>query len=158
MLLSAGNLQFGYGGRASGRARRAERRVRTIRTPPDRVIDGVSLDVSAGEVVGILGPNGSGKTTLLRLLSGALQPDAGTVRLGGAELSSLPRRALAQRIAVVPQETSLAFDYTALEIVLMGRYPHLGAFEVEGPADLAAANAALQATGTRHSRIGRSAR
>jgi iron complex transport system ATP-binding protein len=70
------------------------------------------------------------------------------VRLGDVELSSLPRRILAQRIAVVPQETSLTFDYTVLEIVLMGRYPHLGAFEVEGPADLTAARAALQATGT----------
>ena len=76
------------------------------------------------------------------------RPDTGSVVLGGAELSSLPRRALAQRIAVVPQETSLTFDYTVLEIVLMGRYPHLGALEVEGPADLAAAQAALQATGT----------
>ena len=103
MLLSGGNLQFGYGGRASGRARRADRRVGDDPYVADRVIDGVSLDVSAGEVVGILGPNGSGKTTLLRLLSGALQPDAGTVRLDGVELSSQPRRALAQRIAVVPQ-------------------------------------------------------
>jgi iron complex transport system ATP-binding protein len=60
----------------------------------------------------------------------------------------VPRRDLATRIAVVPQETTLAFDYTALEIVLMGRYPHLGAFEVEGPDDLSAATRALNATGT----------
>ena len=53
-----------------------------------------------------------------------------------------------RRLAVVPQETVLAFDYSVLEIVLMGRYPHLGAFEVEGPADLAAARTALRATGT----------
>ena len=55
---------------------------------------------------------------------------------------------LARRLAVVPQETVLAFDYSVIEIVLMGRYPHLGAFEVEGPADLAAARTALRATGT----------
>jgi len=146
-LLSGGNLQFGYGGRASRRDRSTAGGERS-RTAVDRVIDGVSLSIDAGEVVGILGPNGSGKTTLLRLLSGALAPDAGSVRLGDAELSSLPRRAVAQRIAVVPQETSLAFDYSVLEIVLMGRYPHLGAFEIEGPADLAAATAALEATGT----------
>jgi iron complex transport system ATP-binding protein len=50
----------------------------------------------------------------------------------------------------VPQETHPAFDYTALEIVLMGRYPHLGAFEVEGPRDLTIARAALETTGTAH--------
>jgi len=83
------------------------------------------------------------------LLSGALHPASGAVRLDGVDLRSIRPQALARRIAVVPQETSLAFDYTTLEIVLMGRYPHLGAFEVEGPHDLAVANAALDATGTR---------
>ena len=68
--------------------------------------------------------------------------------LEGRPLARVPRRELAMRIAVVPQETSLAFDYTALEMVLMGRYPHLGAFEIEGPDDLAAASRALEATGT----------
>jgi iron complex transport system ATP-binding protein len=63
-------------------------------------------------------------------------------------MAEVPRRTLAQRVALVPQETSLAFDYTAVEIVLMGRYPHLGAFEIEGPEDLASAMRALEATGT----------
>jgi iron complex transport system ATP-binding protein len=139
VLLSAGDLRFGY---ARGRRGRGDH------GRGDRVIDDVSIEVAAGDVVAILGPNGSGKTTLLRLLSGAIAPLAGSVRLGGADISSIPRRALAQRIALVPQETSLAFDYSVLEIVLMGRYPHLGAFEVEGPADLASAMTALQATGT----------
>lgn len=113
-----------------------------------RVIDGVSLGIRAGDIVGVLGPNGSGKTTLLRLLSGVVTPESGTVRLDAADLLRVPRRTLAQRIAVVPQETSLAFDYTVLEIVLMGRYPHLRAFEIEGPDDLAIAMHALEATGT----------
>jgi iron complex transport system ATP-binding protein len=128
--LRAGDLRFGY-------------------TPARRVIDDVSIDVAVGAAVGVLGPNGSGKTTLLRLLSGGLTPDAGVVTLDDAPLRSISPRSLARRIAVVPQETSLAFDYSALEIVLMGRYPHLGAFEVEGPQDLAIAMAALDATGTR---------
>ena len=114
------------------------------------VIDGVSLDIDRGALVGILGPNGSGKTTLLRLLAGTLKPDTGEVRLDGENLKTLPRTALARRFAVVPQETQLAFEYTALEIALMGRYPHLGAFEVERPEDIASALAALDATGTRH--------
>lgn len=120
-----------------------------------RVLDRVSLDVPAGALVGILGPNGSGKTTLLRVLAGTLAPQSGRVTLDGADLSSikktresLDRRAVARRVAVVPQDTHLAFDYTVLEVALMGRYPHLGAFEVEGPADFAAAEAALDATGT----------
>ena len=65
------------------------------------------------------------------------------------DIRAIRPQALARRIAVVPQETSLAFDYTVLEIALMGRYPHLGAFEIEGPRDLAIALAALEATGTR---------
>jgi iron complex transport system ATP-binding protein len=112
-------------------------------------IDGVSLVVARGALVGILGPNGSGKTTLLRLLTGTLSPASGRVSLDGVDLARLSRATLARRLAVVPQETQLAFEYTALEVALMGRYPHLGAFEVEGPDDLASALAALDATGTK---------
>jgi iron complex transport system ATP-binding protein len=143
VLLSASNLSFGY---TAGRSRSGERdRASRVIDP---VIDDVSLDVADGDIVGILGPNGSGKTTLLRLLSGAVRPQAGYIQLAGADLATTPARVTARQIAVVPQETSLAFDYSALEIVLMGRYPHLGAFEIEGPDDLAAAMRALQATGT----------
>src|SRR5262249_35099961 len=96
----------------------------------------------------VLGPNGSGKTTLLRLLSGALRPSAGSVTLDGGELARIPRVRLARRLAIVPQDTHLAFDFTVLEVVLMGRYPHLGTFEIEGEADFAIARQALAATGT----------
>jgi iron complex transport system ATP-binding protein len=135
VLLQAADLRFGY------------RRDRALRRR--FVIDGVSIDVPAGSLVGILGPNGSGKTTLLRLLCGALRPESGTVRLDGVDLCALSRSAVARRMAVVPQETELAFDYSVLEIVLMGRYPHLGPFEIEGPGDLASALDALAATGMR---------
>ena len=97
------------------------------------VLRAVSLDVPAGGFVGVLGPNGSGKTTLLRVLAGTRQPSGGRVTLDGVELGRLPRTALARRMAVVPQDTHLAFDFTALEVVLMGRYPHLATFEVERP-------------------------
>jgi iron complex transport system ATP-binding protein len=112
-----------------------------------RVLDRISLEVRPGEVVGLLGPNGSGKTTLLRLLSGVRTPTTGVVRLDGEALSGLSRRAVAQRVAVVPQGIELAFDYTVLDLVLMGRHPHLGPFAVEGPADYAHARAAMAATG-----------
>jgi iron complex transport system ATP-binding protein len=127
-LLRAADVEFGYGSRP--------------------VLRGVSLEVPGGGFAGILGPNGSGKTTLLRVLSGTLKPSRGGVSADGLDLARVPRTLLARRMAVVPQETHLAFDYTVLEVVLMGRYPHLSTFEVEGPADIAAAREALAATGT----------
>ena len=82
------------------------------------------------------------------MLAGTLHPARGRVTLDGTDLTRLSRTDLARRMAVVPQETHLAFEYSVLEVVLMGRYPHLGTFEVEGPADLAIAREALAATGT----------
>jgi iron complex transport system ATP-binding protein len=132
VLLAAANLSFSYG-----------------RNGQTRAIDGVSLSVESGSIVAVLGPNGSGKTTLIKLLSGALRASDGTVTLDHVPLGELPRATVARRIAVVPQDTHLAFDYTALEIVLMGRYPRLGAFEIEGPNDIRCALDALESTGTR---------
>jgi iron complex transport system ATP-binding protein len=114
------------------------------------VVNDVSAIIPRGAIVGILGPNGSGKTTLLRLLAGLQAPWSGQVMLDGVELRTLGRSVVAQRMAVVPQETQLAFDYSVLEITVMGRYPHLKTFEVEGPNDLELARQALQATGTLH--------
>jgi iron complex transport system ATP-binding protein len=111
-------------------------------------LKGVSLSIAPDAMVGVLGPNGSGKTTLLRLIAGTRQPQRGSVTLDGRPLADTPRAAIARRLAVVPQETQLAFDYTVLEVAMMGRYPHLGAFEIEGPRDLAAVDEALTATGT----------
>ena len=93
-----------------------------------------------GSIVGLLGPNGSGKTTLAPAADGTLTPSRGSrVARRRAARRRCSRRDLARRIAVVPQETHATFDFTALEIVLMGRYAHLGAFELEGPDDLAIA-------------------
>lgn len=111
-------------------------------------VSDVTLTVRPGTLLGVLGPNGSGKTTLLRLLAGLLRPTSGSVSLDDTPLASISRSALARRFAVVPQDTHPAFDYNALDIVLMGRYPHLGAFELERPQDLAIAMRALESTGT----------
>jgi iron complex transport system ATP-binding protein len=154
VLLQAAELRFGYGRKpkAQGPGPKAQgpRPKESVARASGLVIDGVSLEIDRGALVGILGPNGSGKTTLLRILAGTLRPDSGVVRLDGEDLRRISRAALARRFAVVPQETQLAFEYTALEIALMGRYPHLGAFEVEGPEDVACALASLEATGTQH--------
>ena len=113
-----------------------------------RVVDDVSFSVGRGDLVGVIGPNGSGKTTLLKMLSGALTPTAGAIGLDGRPLRDWPRRAIARRVAFVPQETHAPFDFSVLDIVLMGRFPHLGAFALEGPADLEIARQALASTGT----------
>ena len=112
------------------------------------VLHGVSLDVARGGITGVLGPNGSGKTTLLRILSGALAPSTGTVHFDGVRLDGLPKRQLARRLAVVPQEIHPVFDYTVLDLALMGRYAHLGAFGFETATDVLAVRRALAATGT----------
>tara|TARA_B100001105_G_C22290820_1_gene399475 strand:+ start:91 stop:951 length:861 start_codon:yes stop_codon:yes gene_type:complete len=112
------------------------------------VLQDITLTIQPTTVVGILGPNGSGKTTLLRLLSGMLTPPSGRVEVNGVNLQNIPRSLLARQMAIVPQETHVAFDYSVLEIVLMGRYPHLQPFETEGPNDLAVARTALAQTGT----------
>lgn len=136
-MLQAVDVSFAY--------RRSRRAPSTQRF----VLENVSLDVAEGDLVGILGPNGSGKTTLLKILGGTLTPSRGRVVLDRRPLGAWTRRELAKRIALVPQETYAAFDFSVLDIVLMGRYPHLGAFALEGPADLAIARQALDATGTR---------
>ena len=120
------------------------------RGAPSFALRDVSIAIERGSLTGLLGPNGCGKTTLLRLLAGILQPHAGTVTLEGRALGSLSRRAVARRIAVVPQETHPAFDYTAIEMVLMGRHPHLGSFALEGPRDFDIAHDAMASTGTGH--------
>jgi ABC-type cobalamin/Fe3+-siderophores transport system ATPase subunit len=109
----------------------------------------VSVHVVRGSVVGVLGPNGSGKTTLIRIMAGLLRPQQGQVLLEGQSLGVLGRRQIASRLALVPQETHATFDYSVLDMVLMGRYPHLGTFAMEGPADLALAREAMSSTGTR---------
>ena len=134
-MLSASNVSFSY------RLSRSRRDTRPA-------VRHVTVDVARGSILGILGPNGSGKTTMLKLLAGILRPDEGSVSLDDRELRTFSRPALARRMAVVPQETHPAFDYTVLEMVLMGRNAHLGAFELEGPEDLRIARECLGATGT----------
>ena len=89
-----------------------------------RILDGIETTVEDGQFVGLVGPNGAGKTTLLRAISGVLDPDAGTVELSGTPVSSLSSKATSRRVAVVPQDTTLSFDFDVREVVAMGRHPY----------------------------------
>jgi iron complex transport system ATP-binding protein len=107
---------------------------------------GVDLDVFPGEMLGILGPNGSGKTTLLKLLDGMLLPHEGEVLVGGKSMGALKRGEVAKVVAMVAQENFFRFAFSVLEVVLMGRFPHLGKLQFERNRDLEIAVDALRAT------------
>jgi iron complex transport system ATP-binding protein len=112
------------------------------------VLTDVSLRLAPGDFVAVAGPNGSGKSTLIRAMSRVLRPRRGAATLEGADLYELPARRSAQAIAVLPQETSLEFEFTCEEIVLMGRAPHLGRFETETERDRAVVREAMERTST----------
>jgi iron complex transport system ATP-binding protein len=106
----------------------------------------ISLEMAAGELVGILGPNGSGKTTLLKVADRILEPNEGVVSLKGQPLQAYSRVSLAREIAMVPQENHFQFAFSSLEVVLMGRFSHMGLFQFEGEHDMAVAFEAMEAT------------
>jgi iron complex transport system ATP-binding protein len=103
-----------------------------------------------GRVLGLIGPNGSGKTTLLRLLYGALASPTGSVTVDGDRLAALPPRAAARRLAVVVQESGGESSMTVAEMVLLGRGPHLSAFQRTRSEDHTVAAQALDRVGATH--------
>lgn len=116
---------------------------------PDAVA-GASLQVRAGQVVGVIGPNAAGKSTLARLCCGLLLPRSGEVRLRGEAVAGLKRRERARRVAFLAQEAPAGLAFTAREVALMGRAPHLGLWSLERPGDIARAEAALLETDALH--------
>ena len=99
------------------------------------IVSGIDISVNRGELVGVIGPNGAGKTTLLRLLAGLIVPSEGAVFLDGRNLAAMDARSRANKLAFMSQETAQSFPFTVMEILLMGRYPHLGRFERETAED-----------------------
>jgi iron complex transport system ATP-binding protein len=110
----------------------------------------VSLSLARGELLGVVGPNASGKSSLIRAITDVVTPQRGEVWLDGSLVRRLSRRELSLRVAVVPQNPSLPEAFTALEVVLMGRTPHLGLLQSEGRADWAAVRHALEQTDAWH--------
>ena len=107
------------------------------------VLRGLELELIPGELVVLLGPNGAGKSTLLELLSGALRPARGEVRLEGQDPALLSRAEAARRVAYLPARARVPDDYLALEVVLMARYPFGRGLLLERPGDVALAREAL---------------
>ena len=99
-------------------------------------LKGIDLDIHKGELLGILGPNGSGKSTLLRVMDGLSVPQEGKVRFRDTPLASRKRKGLAKEVAFVAQENVFRFTFSVMEVVLMGRAPHLGRLQFEGKRDL----------------------
>jgi len=114
------------------------------------IVADVSFAVRPGEILTLAGPNAAGKTTLLRLASRVAHASAGCVRVEGRDVTTLTRRELAARLAVVPQDVSLAFPFSAGEVVLMGRAPHLGLLGFETARDVALARDAMDRVGVAH--------
>ncbi len=91
-------------------------------------IEGLSMHIDKGEMIGVIGPNGSGKTTLLRLIAGIIKPKTGNIKIGNKALNEIPIKKLACIRAYVPESIDMPFDYLVHEMVRLGRYPHLNIF------------------------------
>jgi iron complex transport system ATP-binding protein len=112
-----------------------------------RIVSEVDLTVDDGELVGLLGPNGSGKSTLLKAIYRVHPPATGRVLIDGVDLLGLPAREAARRVAVVAQETTVEFDFTVWEMVMIGRTPHKRGFERDNRHDHDLAADALERVG-----------
>ena len=111
------------------------------------IVDGVTLDVAPGSTLGLVGPNGSGKSSLLRLVCRLRRVASGVITLGGADLATLPRLAIARRAALVEQQADTDAHLTVRQVVSLGRTPHLGALAPWTSADTAAVEGALDLVG-----------
>lgn len=117
----------------------------------EKVLDNVSLTLDNG-FYGIIGPNGSGKTTLIKNLARSLMPKEGTIFLNERDIIGFSNKELAREISYVPQNTNLEFEFSAMDIVLMGRSPYLGRFQTESTHDVDIARNAMEITNTWHLR------
>jgi iron complex transport system ATP-binding protein len=100
------------------------------------VLENFTCSVDKGEFVGIIGPNGAGKSTLLKLLDRIIVPQSGDIWLENKRLSEYSRKELARSVGYVQQDFYSAYDYTALEIVLMGRFPYQKSWGFDSPEDI----------------------
>ncbi|MCW4019036.1 MAG: heme ABC transporter ATP-binding protein [Candidatus Bathyarchaeota archaeon] len=113
-----------------------------------QILENVRFSIETGTFLGILGPNGSGKTTMLKSISRVLKPRNGAILIDEANVYKMKTGEVAKHMAVVPQDSSIAFSFTALQVVLMGRAPHLSRLQSESEKDMAIAKQAMEYTDT----------
>lgn len=114
----------------------------------EEVIKGISLDIKQSDIMGIIGPNGSGKTTLLRLATRVLRPWGGQIHFCNENIFRMDLKEFCRKVAFVSQDISISFSFTVMEIVLMGRIPHLKRLQFETKKDIEIAERALSLTDT----------
>lgn len=114
------------------------------------IVKGVSCCADAGEILCLVGPNGCGKTTLFRMMLGSLPTSGGRIMIDGQDISTLSPSALSKRIAYIPQYHTPIFNYTVLDVVVMGRASYFSAMETPKAADRELAFAALEKVNAVH--------
>ena len=114
------------------------------------VLNDISFSIPKNCLFVIIGPNGSGKSTLLKVLAGILKPKHPAIQVMGMPLHRYSRKSLARIVALVTQQASIDFPFTVLDVVLMGRAPHLGMLGLEQESDLEIAHRSLEFTGVSH--------
>lgn len=130
MSIKVTNLEAGYGSR--------------------KVLTDVNFELERGKLCALLGRNGCGKTTLIRCINAIIKPQKGSVYLDGKNTAYLSRPEIAQLVSLVPQSSSLAFDYTCLEVVLMGEVSRLSVWASPGAAAEEEARQVLAGLGISH--------
>jgi iron complex transport system ATP-binding protein len=122
----------------------------TVHARGRAIVDGASLAVAPGELVGLIGPNGAGKSTLLRAMLGLTPRASGSVTLDSADFAAMPARERARAIAFLPQDRRVEWRLTAHDVVMLGRYPHQAGFGGATVADREAVARAVAAVEGEH--------
>lgn len=116
----------------------------------NHILKNINISFEQGEFIGIIGPNGSGKTTLLRHISAWLKPEKNAVLINERDVLSFSEKELAREMALVAQSSQIEFEFTAMDVVLMGRSPYISRFQDESRRDLGIARNAMEVTHTWH--------
>lgn len=111
------------------------------------IVKGISVNINKKEIVGIVGPNGSGKSTFLKSIYRVIKANHGSIKIGDKDIYSMSDKEYGRNIAVLVQENNINFDFSVIEIVLLGRYPHKKNYEKDNKKDYEIANESLKMVG-----------